>query len=131
MKKLLMISALFGISGCVALPPVPTPPATPVFFQPFSAALDPSALSAIASVAKAAGEEPGARVVVTGCADSVGSTQANRYLSETRAQMVVDALVGDGVAPSRIRPIRVAQARKDTGKPAQGARRVLIQLAGG
>jgi outer membrane protein OmpA-like peptidoglycan-associated protein len=105
-------------------------PATPVFFQPFSAALDESAMTTIATTAKAAEARPDATVIVTGAADSVGSSLANQYLSETRAQVVADALVADGVAPSRIhtRATGIASAPGPVGAPAQSARRVLIQI---
>jgi peptidoglycan-associated lipoprotein len=136
MKKLLMISVLCGVSGCASLPfmqpPAVTSPATPIFFQPFSTALDQPALSTIASVARAANEQPDTRLIVTGAADSVGDSQANIDLSKTRAQVVTDALVSDGVAPERIhqRAIGVASAPGPAGSFAQSARRVLIQIAG-
>lgn len=136
MKKILLVSVLWGLAGCASVPfihPSPiTTPATPVFFQPFSAALDQPALTTIAAVAAAANQQPSARIYVTGAADSTGSSKANKYLSETRAQVVADALVSDGIAHSRIhvRAIGVAPAPGPTGTPAQSARRVLIQIAG-
>jgi outer membrane protein OmpA-like peptidoglycan-associated protein len=137
MKKFIMVSVLCVLSGCTSMSSVDTPPtttpATPVFFQPFSAALDEPALSTIASVAKAASQQPDTKVFVTGAADSVGSAKANKYLSETRAQVVADALAADGVDESRIH-IRalgiVPPTVGPTGTPAQSARRVLIQLGG-
>jgi outer membrane protein OmpA-like peptidoglycan-associated protein len=101
-----------------------------VFFQPFSAALDAPALTTIASVAQEAKEKPGTRVTVTGAADSVGSSKANKDLSQTRAQVVADALVSDGVAPGRIhtRAIGIAPSHAAYGTPAQYARRALIQV---
>ena len=130
MKKFLTISLLCGLVGCVSSPP--PGPATPVFFQPFSAALDESALTAIASAAKEANQQPEARVTVTGAADSVGSIQANKYLSETRAQVVADALVSDGVSADRIhvRGVGIALAPGAVGTSAQSARRVLVQIGG-
>ena len=132
MKKFLTISLLCGLAGCVVSPPASTSPATPVFFQSFSAVLDESALAAIASAAKAANQQPDARVTVTGAADSVGSIQANKYLSETRAQVVADALVSDGVSADRIhiRGVGIASAPGAAGAPAQSARRVLVQIGG-
>jgi outer membrane protein OmpA-like peptidoglycan-associated protein len=135
-KKILMFSLLCVLSGCGSPSMMGAgalnAPATPIFFQPFSAALDESATTTIANVAKAAEAQPNATVVVTGAADSVGSSLANKYLSETRAQVVADALAADGVAPSRIqtRAAGIASAPGPIGAPAQSARRVLIQIAG-
>lgn len=132
MKKFLTISLLCGLAGCVTAPSAPAGPATPVFFQSFSAALDESALTAIAAAAKAANQQPDARVTVTGAADSVGSVVANKYLSETRAQVVADALVSDGVSAGRIhmRAAGIVPAPGPNGTPAQSARRVLVQIGG-
>lgn len=49
-------------------------------------------------------EEPTLRLVVEGHTDAVGSDAANRDLSQRRAQAVVAALVGRGVAAARLRP---------------------------
>ncbi|MGE4481647.1 OmpA family protein [Acidocella sp.] len=114
-------------------PPSAPPPATPVFFQPFSAALDQPALNAISTAAKAANAQPGAAVVVIGAADSVGSKLANKYLSETRAQVVADQLAADGVAQERLHihaTGMIAPSHDAPGTPVQGDRRVLIQIGG-
>ncbi|MBU6419995.1 MAG: OmpA family protein [Proteobacteria bacterium] len=135
MKKLLILGILMGLGGCASLdaPSGPPPPATPVFFQPFSAALDQAALNAIATAAQAANAQPDAPVTVIGAADSVGSVKANEYLSETRAQVVADQLAADGVAQSRLR-IRARGIIQPTleapGTPVQAARRVLIEIGG-
>ena len=134
MKKILMFSLLCALSGCNSASMMDadavSAPATPIFFQPFSAALDESAMTTIATAAKAAEAQPNATVIVTGAADSVGSLLANKYLSETRAQVVADALAAYGVAPSRIqmRSAGIAPAPGPVGAPAQSARRVLIQI---
>ncbi len=135
MKKLLIVSMLAGLGGCASMdaPSGPPPPATPVFFQPFSAALDQPALNTIAAVAKAANAQPDAPVTVIGAADSVGSELANKYLSETRAQVVADQLVADGVAQERLRIHArglIQSANVAPGAPAQVARRVLIEVGG-
>ena len=134
MKRLVAILTMAGLCGCAAFgPPASTAPATPVFFSPFSADLDDSALSAIQSAAKQAIAQPDAPVYVTGAADSVGSKRANKYLSETRAQVVADQLAADGVDESRILVKGVGMLTPKfvpTGTPTQGARRVLIQVGG-
>jgi outer membrane protein OmpA-like peptidoglycan-associated protein len=134
MRTLLMLGAMLAISGCTDLGmdggvPVQPTPATPVFFQPFSAALDQPALATIATAAKIANQEPDARVVVIGAADSVGSAAANKYLSKTRAQVVADQLVSDGVDASRIH----THGAGEVGGPAntaQASRRALIEIGG-
>lgn len=135
MKKLLAISVLASLAGCGVLPSLDYsggqgPPATPVFFQPFSAALDADALKTIQGAAQAANAAPDDRVIVIGGADNTGSPQVNKYLSKARAQMVADTLEADGVAPGRIRihGAGTVPNRAAPGQPAQSARRALIEL---
>jgi outer membrane protein OmpA-like peptidoglycan-associated protein len=134
MRKVLMLGLLGGLAGCAALdntPPTPSTPATPVFFQEWSSALDASALTAISQAAKVAIAEPGAKVIVTGAADTLGSAQANKYLSETRAQVVADQLVTDGVEASRIKTRSIGETAAPgvaSGVPAQFSRRVTIAI---
>jgi len=140
MRKFLVINMLCAagaLSGCAGMLPMtgaapqPMPPATPIFFQPFSANLDAPALSAIAATAKAANAEPDARVLVTGAADTVGSAKANALLSRTRAQVVADALVADGVAPGRIRTKGLGETTTPgSAVPTQFSRRAVIQIGG-
>ena len=132
MKKILILSMLAGLVGCAYTPQI-TSKATPVFFQPFSAALDEPALSTIASAAKTASAQPNASVVVVGAADSVRSEPPNKYLSQTRAQVVADQLVADGVAQSRLRIHGrgiIQPTGGASGTPVQAARRVLIAIGG-
>ena len=136
MKRMIHLAALAVIlAGCTAqapAPQIPLPPAVPVFFQSWSAALDKSALNAIASAAQTAAANPSMDVVVTGGADSVGSAQANIYMSEVRAQVVSDQLVADGVTQDRIKikANGIVPSGMPAGQPAQIARRVLIQVGG-
>lgn len=144
MRHWLIISLLAGVAGplagCAGMmqsgeapPPIPTTPDTPVFFQEWSSALDSSALSTIAIAAKAANKLPAAPIIVTGAADTIGSGKANGYLSLTRAQVVADQLVADGVNNDRITVKAVgevaAPGTADT-MPAQFSRRVLIRIVG-
>lgn len=134
MKKMFIVCTLAALTGCAMQPVATTPvgPAAPVFFQPFSVALDAPAQAVIASAAQSAKGTPQARVIVTGAADSVGSEKLNDYISEARAQIVADTLVQDGVPEERIeiRANGITQALTPVpnGTPAQSARRVLIQL---
>lgn len=133
MKRFLCIGVLAGLAACATPQKGPLPPSVPVFFQPWSAALDSNALSAIASAAQGAKAMPTADVSVTGAADSTGSAQANVYMSKTRAQVVADQLAADGVDPSRIQVHGVGivpAAGIPDGSPAQFARRVVIQVGG-
>jgi outer membrane protein OmpA-like peptidoglycan-associated protein len=73
-----------------------------VYFNEFSADLSPDALNVIGEAAKYA-KENGARVIrVEGRASATGSEAANQKLTETRTQVVYDALQKDGVNPAII-----------------------------
>jgi outer membrane protein OmpA-like peptidoglycan-associated protein len=73
-----------------------------VYFSSWSALIDQPAHDAIATIAAAARQSPADRIALTGYASTVGSTAANTLLAQLRAQMVLDELVADGVAPDRI-----------------------------
>ncbi len=74
-----------------------------VFYTEFSAKLDDSAHAVVAAAAAFANRHPEQPVVVSGFADPVGSVEANRDLSRTRAQVVADDMVASGVGVGRIR----------------------------
>ncbi|HEY1857109.1 OmpA family protein [Acidocella sp.] len=104
----------------------------PVFFQPWSAAISKTASQTIAAAARAALADPSTPVIVTGAADTVGSSLANRYMSETRAQVVSDALAADGVVASRIEVKAIGATSAPDARPgsyAQFSRRTLIQVS--
>jgi OOP family OmpA-OmpF porin len=126
-----MMALLTSAAGCAYLPlggpPASTAPATPVFFQPLSAQLDPDALSAIASAAAAANQAPDAPVTVTGAADKVGTSDANKLLSRQRAAAVAAQLESDGVASTRIHAYGIGEAGLP-GNEAQANRRALIRI---
>jgi outer membrane protein OmpA-like peptidoglycan-associated protein len=131
MRKIIALAALFGVSGCALLPfgnpPLPSTPATPVYFQPFSTALDPAALHTIATAAQVAAEEPDAKIIVAGAADNTGDTAGNEALSRTRAKAVADQLVTDGVDKTRITAYGIGQTGT-LGDMSQYSRRVLIKI---
>jgi outer membrane protein OmpA-like peptidoglycan-associated protein len=92
---------LFAVAACTA--PAPSEPQRfIVFFQEWSAAIDPPATTAITAAARWAKDHPQAVVKVIGYADPTGSAAANEYMSHTRAQVVADQLVTDGVDRARI-----------------------------
>lgn len=130
-ETLIAAGMLAALGACATPPATPLPPAVPVFFQSWSASLDDHALSAIQTAAKGAAADPTAKVIVTGAADTTGSEAANRYISKTRAQVVADQLVADGVSSERlvIHGVGMVQAPAQNGSTAQYSRRVLIQLS--
>jgi outer membrane protein OmpA-like peptidoglycan-associated protein len=122
--------AIFVTLGACAFAQTPTS-SYPVFFQPWSAALDANASSTIAIAAKTAAANPTYPVIVTGSADTVGGAQANKDMALTRAQVVADALAADGVAESRIAVVStgsISSPGTAPGSYAQFSRRVLIQV---
>ena len=127
-RTALLTVVLAGMAGCS---PTPAPTSTIegsnyiVFFTPWSADLDPPALSIVASAARAAQAAPGKPVLVEGYADAVGSPDANFTLSKLRAQHLADMLVQDGVARERI-VLRSRGATRDTST--QESRRVVIEI---
>jgi outer membrane protein OmpA-like peptidoglycan-associated protein len=73
-----------------------------VYFNEFGANLTPDAKNVIAEAAAKA-REYGAKVVkIEGRASATGSAAANQRLTETRTQVVYDALQKDGVDPTII-----------------------------
>jgi outer membrane protein OmpA-like peptidoglycan-associated protein len=122
--------AIFAAIGASALAQVPAS-SYPVFFQPWSAAIDANASSTIAIAAKTAVANPTYPVVVTGSADTVGGEAANKDMALTRAQVVADALAADGVSASRIAIVSTGSISSPGTAPgsfAQFSRRVLIQV---
>ncbi len=111
---LLLLSPGAARAGELAPPPKPAAvvPHTPaaagnsyvVFFDEWSAKLGPAATQSIAQAADNARKHPGVPVLVTGfAANDSGSVTANELMSRTRAQVVVDELVHDGVDPARVK----------------------------
>lgn len=133
MKRRIVFASLLTLAGLAAspLPAMAKAKAFPIFFQPWSAAIGDTASQTIKAAAKAALADPNAPVRVTGAADTVGGRLANKYMSETRAQVVADALVADGIAKSRIRIDALGATLGPGAAPKsydQFSRRVLIQV---
>jgi len=74
-----------------------------VYFNEFSAYLSPDALNVITTASQRAKEVGAKTVLVQGRASATGSPVANQHLTETRTQVVYDALQKDGVNPTIIR----------------------------
>lgn len=73
-----------------------------IYFKTGSAELDSKSEPLLNSVADIANRCPAAKVEVGGHTDSIGSKQANRQLSESRARSVVTYLAKQGIPASRI-----------------------------
>jgi outer membrane protein OmpA-like peptidoglycan-associated protein len=117
---------LFTVAACTATGPT-TAQKFIVFFQEWSAAIDAPAATAITSAAQYAKDHPGAEVSVIGYADPTGSATANEYMSHTRAQVVTDQLVADGVQRARINI--AAQGATGFTQTSQESRRVEIAVS--
>lgn len=74
-----------------------------LLFDVDSAAIDPAVQPDLRAVAQNLIDYPESSVTVFGHTDDTGSSAYNQDLSERRAQAVARVLVGDGVAPSRVR----------------------------
>jgi outer membrane protein OmpA-like peptidoglycan-associated protein len=94
-----MLRALFAAAAItlIALPALAQPPVLVVFFPDWSGAIDHAADRVIGQAADIAKQSPGSTITVTGYADNTGSTAANVYLTQLRAQRVIDGLIADGV----------------------------------
>ena len=94
----------------VAVPAAPAPAyptslagAGPITFAADRAELVGPSAAAVARVAELLGDAPGPRFTVAGyAADTPGPPEVAQRLSERRAQVVVDALVADGVRRERL-----------------------------
>jgi outer membrane protein OmpA-like peptidoglycan-associated protein len=100
-----MLRALYVAAAItlIALPALAQPPVLVVFFPDWSGAIDNAATRVIGQAADLAKQSPGSTITVTGYADNTGSTAANVYLTQLRAQRVIDGLVADGVPASSLK----------------------------
>ena len=102
-----MRSVLAFIAACGVVVSAGVATAAPrnviVFFTEWSAQIDAPAVTAIREAADLAGHSKAGVITVIGYADTTGSKKAAALMSATRAQVVVDALVADGLPRQRIR----------------------------
>jgi len=105
MRHLIFAGSLLALAGCAApsLTASGQPLRYPLYFQELSARLDSEGKQVVAEAAAYAAAHPFADVSVVGFAHPDVSPQASADISRTRAQVVVDELVANGVAPGRIR----------------------------
>ena len=129
MRRLTAFACLLALGACAAQPAAPGPMQKfVVFFSEWSAGLDQPAVGVITAAAAAAKQMPNAPVTVVGYADPAGSSQANLYMSRTRAQVVTDQLVQDGVPAALIR--HAGRGPTDFTASSQESRRVEIDVGG-
>ena len=105
MRRMMILGGLALLAGCMHTEP--DSQRFPIFFNAWSADLDTAAAGTIKHAAEWAAAHPNAPVLVSGFADPDGSPQANKDISQLRAQIVSDELVNDGVAVARIRKTAV------------------------
>lgn len=73
-------------------------------FDTGRATLRPESAATLDQVALLLRQQPQLRLLVVGHTDDTGSRAANQALSQQRAESVRDAIVGRGIAPSRLTP---------------------------
>jgi outer membrane protein OmpA-like peptidoglycan-associated protein len=119
--------ALCMIAGCASnIDPNSRGGVYPVFFEEFSADISPDAQAIIDTAAAEAKHRHTTLIRVEARANATGSPDATMKIAETRAAVIRDALLRDGVAGSSIRLIPLGQmGTTDTGVM---PRRVTITL---
>ncbi len=121
---LLLLLCAATTSTCAADPPAQK---FVVFFGDWSAALDNNAQTVIGNAASWVKSHPGNVAHVNGFADPTGSKEANILLSELRAQVVVDQLQTDGVAPGQVQ--QTGHGSVQFALTSQESRRVEISIS--
>jgi outer membrane protein OmpA-like peptidoglycan-associated protein len=118
---------LLGLAACAPQPL--TPPLTEagrylVYFDEFSANLTPAAHKTIADAAARAVEAR--RIRIEARASATGSPTANKYLAETRSQVVADELAAAGFNRAMLLQSPIGQT--GSGDPTVAERRVDIVI---
>ena len=79
-----------------------------IYFDTGQSVIKPESEAALSEIVKFLKKEPGLKVNVVGHTDNVGAMDSNMKLSQTRANAVVQALVGKyGIEANRLRPYGV------------------------
>ena len=124
--------ALCALQASAQAPaPVPAPVRVdvarfPVYFEEFSAFLGDDAHKIIANAATRFKETGAHAIRIEGRASATGSALANKYLAQTRTQVVADELQKDGIAPDIVRQDPIGQT--GSGDTTVAERRVDIVL---
>jgi outer membrane protein OmpA-like peptidoglycan-associated protein len=98
-----------------------------IFFQPYSAALDDHARSAITDAASFAHDHPLQPIKLAGFAAPPDPSKDVDGLSAQRAEVVKQALIADGISPIRI-SVEANGITDPDGKPSLAVRRVDIDI---
>jgi OmpA-OmpF porin, OOP family len=93
-----------------------------IYFKTGSAELDRKSDPILQSVADIANRCPTAKIEVTGHTDSNGNKEANKKLSEQRAQAVMSFLVQSGIAAARVEALGYGDARPIAPNDSEGNR---------
>jgi OmpA-OmpF porin, OOP family len=105
-----------------------------ILFDTGKADLKPESTAAIAEIAKLLKSKPALKLFVVGHTDLVADVATNMKLSQARAQAVVNALVGQGIAAARLIPFGngpyspVATNKTEEGR-AKNRRVQLVEIA--
>lgn len=97
-----------------------------VYFDEFSANITPQAQSVLGDAAAKAKATHARGIRIEAHASATGSEAANQKLTETRAQVVADALQKDGIDPAMLH--QVAAGQTPTGDTGVADRRVDVVL---
>lgn len=100
MRRVVVVGSLLSLAGCMDASQAVR---FPLYFEELSANLDGGGKAVVKDAADFARAHPSGEVVVIGFADPSVPMRAGVDISRTRAQVVADELVADGVAPARVR----------------------------
>jgi outer membrane protein OmpA-like peptidoglycan-associated protein len=75
---------------------------TIIYFEHNSNELPPNAYETLNNIVKFTSQRPNLKITVEGYTDSYGSRVYNKQLSQYRADMVKNYLIGNGIAPTKI-----------------------------
>jgi outer membrane protein OmpA-like peptidoglycan-associated protein len=89
-----------------------------------SANLNAGAFNEISRVSRVLNQYPDTSIQIAGHTDSTGSEQTNQVLSETRADNVKNALVGQGVHPNRITTLGFGESSPIADNSNEGGRQL-------
>jgi OmpA-OmpF porin, OOP family len=108
----IVMALVLGVVANAQTPSGPTDQKEPrflVYFDEFSAFLTNEAKTIIADAAKQARESGAHRIIVQARASATGTSETNKYLSQTRSSIVADQLEADGISRSMIQQQPIGQ----------------------